>query len=90
MEQLTLLLQTAKQNDLSQTSPFCLTCLPVVALHINTEHGNPLPLHIVVIEIDVRDGDVPGREVSRGAGGGSRLHGGVVLQHHHGFLHLEG
>lgn len=66
-----------------------LTCLPVIALYIDTEHRNPLPLHIVVIEIDIWDGDVPGWEVSRGAGGGCCLHGGVILQHHHGFLHLE-
>lgn len=37
-----------------------LTCLPVVALHVDTENRNPLPLHVVVIEINVRDGDVPG------------------------------
>lgn len=71
-----------------RTAPPNLTCLPVVALHIDTEHRNPLPLHVVVIEIDVRDGDVPGWEVSGGAGGGGRLHGGVILQHHHGFLYL--
>lgn len=66
-----------------------LTCLPVIALNIDTEHRNPLPLHIVIIEVDIWDGDVPGWEVSRGAGGGCCLHGGVILQHHHGFLHLE-
>ena len=66
-----------------------LTCLPVIALDIDAEHRNPLPLHIVVIEINVWDGDVPGRKVSGGAGGGGCLHGGVILQHHHGFLHLE-
>lgn len=67
---------------------FYLTCFPVVALYIDAEHGDPLPFHVVVVEIDVRDGDVPGREVSRRGGAGCCLHGGVVLQHHHGFLHL--
>lgn len=65
------------------------TCFPVVALHVDAEHGNPLPLHVVVVEIDVRDCDAPGWEVSRGAGGGDGLQGGVVLQHHRGFLHLK-
>lgn len=66
-----------------------LTCLPVVAFYIDAEHRDPLPLQIVVIEINVRDGDVPGREVSGGARGGGALHWRVVLQHHCGFLNLE-
>lgn len=65
-----------------------LTCFAVVPLHVDAEDGDPLPLHVVVVEVDVRDGDVPGGEVPGGAGRGRRLHGGVVLQHHHGLLHL--
>lgn len=66
-----------------------LTCFPVVALHVDAEDGNPLSLHVVVVEVDVRDGDVPGGEVPRRAGRGRRLHRLVVLQDHHGFLHLQ-
>lgn len=66
-----------------------LTCLAVVPLHIDAEDRDPLPLYVIVIEIDVWDGDIPGGEVPGGARRGRCLHGGVVLQHHHGFLHLE-
>lgn len=76
-------------SDDRTSGPLSFTCFPVVAFHVDTEHRNPLPLHVVVVEIYIRDGDVPGREVSRGAGGGCCLHGGIILQHHHGFLHLE-
>lgn len=76
-------------SDDRTSGPLSFTCFPVVAFHVDTEHRNPLPLHVVVVEINIRDGDVPGREVSRGAGGGCCLHGGIILQHHHGFLHLE-
>lgn len=66
-----------------------LTCLAVVPLHVDAKDGDALPLDVLVVEVDVRDGDVPGRQVPGGAGRGRRLHGGVVLQHHHGFLHLR-
>lgn len=74
----------------SVSPPRSLTFLPVVAFHVDAEDGNLLPLDLVVIDVDVGDGDAPGRQVPQGARCAGRLSGGVVLHHHGRLLHLQG
>lgn len=65
-----------------------LTSLAVAALHVDAEDRDPLALHVVLVHVDVRDDQAPGRQVPRGARRRRWLGGGVVLHHHGGLLHL--
>lgn len=70
--------------------PCSLTFLPVVALHIYAEDGDLLPLDLIFVDVDVGDGDAPGRQVPQGAWCAGLLSRGVVLHHHGRLLHLQG
>lgn len=75
---------------LVQTVPHCsLTFLPVVAFHFDAEHGNLFPLGLVLVEVDVGDGDAPGQQVSLGALCAGRLSRRIVLHHDSRLLHLQ-
>lgn len=66
-----------------------LTFLPVMALHVDAEDGDLLPLQLVVVAVDVGDVDAPGRQVPQRSRPTGRLGGRIVLHHHGGLLHLQ-
>ncbi len=69
--------------------PLSLTFFPVVALHLDPEDEDLLPLHLVIVAVDVGDGDAPGWQVPMGAWHADRLSWWVVLLHDSCLLHLQ-